>query len=82
MLPSALANPYSALASHVAVGSIVDIAMAVTAVTACGAAVIRPPGHHAEPGESSAAEDSLNIFNNVAVRRWRWPAPPVARGGC
>lgn len=57
-------NPHTATAARLAAGCCIDVAVAVATGTApCGAAICRPPGHHAE----SAMAMGFCFFNNAAL---------------
>jgi len=57
-------NKFTAPAARLAAGACVDIAVAVaTGAAPCGAAICRPPGHHAESGTAMG----FCFFNNAAV---------------
>lgn len=57
-------NPSSTLAARLSCGSVVDMCSAVAAGRLRnGVAIVRPPGHHAEPG----AGHGFCLYNNVAV---------------
>ena len=63
-LDSIYLNPYSHLAASVAAGSVTSITRAVArGELKAGLAVVRPPGHHAEPPEPSG----FCFYNNVGV---------------
>lgn len=58
------ANEYSERAARLAAGGLVELTTKVaTGELDNGFALIRPPGHHAEPGQSQG----FCLFNNVAV---------------
>lgn len=57
-------NPSSALCARLSAGSLVELCDAVVSGRlANGFAIIRPPGHHAEPNRSMG----FCLFNNVAI---------------
>ncbi|KAK0520918.1 Histone deacetylase hda1 [Tilletia horrida] len=72
-------NGYSALCTHLACGSIIELCDAIVSRRIKhGFVVIRPPGHHAEPNHSMG----FCFHNNVAVAirslRERYPDGPNA----
>ncbi|WFD19373.1 histone deacetylase [Malassezia caprae] len=57
-------NPHSTFCARLACGSAMEICSAVAAsYVRNGIAIVRPPGHHAEPGSGTG----FCLYNNVAV---------------
>lgn len=62
--PTTLVSPDGFRAATAAVGTVVEAAMAVVDSSAPRSyALVRPPGHHAQPGQA----DGYCLFNSVAV---------------
>ena len=57
-------NRHSALAARLSCGGLLQVThQVVTGAVQCGVALVRPPGHHAEPDNAMG----FCLFNNVGV---------------